>query len=172
MLYDCYGAPIDYRRRSEPSPVAEAHVRSQVQSIDGLLDIKWYPVVGRYALVARWPTSDPRWQMYQSGEFDDCHDILGWFTVDMFDADTDAVPVDSIEQKVMELLGRSDNMRTDWKQRLKQIAEKNIKARKDKKQAVIDRAEAVATDLYNMSGRNEEVVMKRIMKQAAKELTE
>lgn len=169
MLYDVNGSVITSRgnNRAERSLKAEERVRQELKQIDSLLDVKFYETIGRYALVAKWPSHDPRWQMYNSGEIDDFHDILGWFTVDMYDANTDAIDVDQMEGRVREVLGKMDNNRVDWQYRLKDIAEKNIKRRKELRQGVIDQVEEVARNLEYMAGHNEEVTMKRIMKEIA-----
>ena len=157
--------------KAERNERSEEKVRRELKQIDELLDVKWYPSIGRYALVARWPIGDPKWELFHNGEMDDFHDILGWFSVDIHDADSAPVDVDSIEQKVLELLGRADNRRVGWKEKLRYICEKNIEVRRKRKAALSEQAEQVARDLYYMAGHNEDVVMQRIMKDVANEST-
>lgn len=142
----------------------EAAVRRFLQGIDGLLDLKWYDAIRRYALVARWPAEYPLRALYQKGEIDDDCDILGWYAVDPHDADTAPKSLDQMEQQVMDILKRSDNEKTPWKLRLSQIASKNIERKRKLREPIIDQVGGIAKDLEYMIGHNEEVRMKRIMK--------
>ena len=147
----------------------EEATRSQLKSYDNGLDLRWFPAIRRYAVVATWPMDDARWQLYRNGETEDACDILGWFSVDSADADTPAIDVDAFEARLFEILGKSDNLKTPWKARLKEIAEKNRKIRQKAKQEILDQVEMIAKDLEYMAGHNEEVRMRRIMKDIAKE---
>lgn len=167
------------RSRPEPNAETEQKVREQLQSIDSLLDIRWFPYAifnekerdfeGRYALVCIWPQGDPRWQMYQSGEMEDSVDMLGWFCEDIHDAHSVPVAPDSIERKVIELLGRCDSNRIPHSTRMKQMAEKNAALRKKRRAEVADKAGQIARDLHYISGHVEDVTLQRIMKQVAEE---
>jgi hypothetical protein len=135
--------------RPERNERVESAVRAQLKQIDALLDIRWFGTIawnernatpeGRYALVVRWPQGDPRYALIQSGDLgDDPHDILGWFSADMQNADTAAMDVDSIESKVLELLASADNERESWKSRLKRSAEHNIELRRKNKNDFVE----------------------------------
>lgn len=147
-------------------------LRKQVKAYDGLLDIKIYPAIRRYALVARWPEVDERRALFQRGEVDDDCDILGWLTVDVQDADTDGIPVEQMDSQIQKILSKADNQKTPWKVRLSQIVEHNIKRRKELKQPIIDRVEQIAKDLVYMSGHREDSSMERILKEVPKQYQE
>ena len=131
----------------EPDPEGEARVRAFLETLDSLLDIQWFPNVrwdprqdtwqGRYALVCRWPQEDRRWELYRSGEIGDCHDILGWFTEavraqvpDWQEGEALPTSLDGIEGAILDMLGRQDNTRTSWMQRMKASVEANAARRK------------------------------------------
>lgn len=163
--------------RPEPNPALEAKVREQLKAIDSLLDIKWMPYAifnpkantmeGRYCLANEWPQGDPRWQLYQSGEIQEHWDMIGWFCTDIHNAHSVPVDPDSIEQKVIELLGRCDNSRHQWRDRMKDMVEKNAKKRKAQRQVLIDQAEEVAHVLGHAVGRHEEATILRMMDEVA-----
>lgn len=140
-------------------------LRKQVKTYDGLLDVRYYPTIGRYALVAQWPMEDSRRALFQRGEVDDDCDILGWLTVDIQDADTDGIPMDQMDSQIEKILSKADNQKTPWKVRLQQIVAHNVKKRKELKQPVLDRVEQIAKDLQYMSGHKEDVQMERILKE-------
>lgn len=126
----------------EPNPAKEAKVRPRLKELDSLLDIRWIPTVyfnkkyrafeGRYALICTWPQSDPRWKEFYAGRIEEPFDILGWFAVDMQDAEMPLEP-DLIWDKVLELLSKADNQKTPWKLRMKQAAEKNARMKRQRK---------------------------------------
>jgi hypothetical protein len=147
----------------------EDKVKAFLKSIDGLLDIRWYPAIRRYALVAIWPNDYPLREMFKRGEVDDDCDILGWYSQDVQDADTSPVGLDGMEAKVLQILAKSDNIKTPWKLRLSQVAERNAARRSAIRKPVLDQVEQIAKDLEYMAGHNEEVRMQRIMKDAASE---
>jgi hypothetical protein len=137
MLYVNYVAP-------QPDANTEERVRLQLKQLDSLLDIRWIPnavfneryqkLEGRYAIVCRWPSADKRYALIQSGELgDDPHDILGWYTEDVHNANSAAVAPDALERRVMELLASADNERTPWKQRMAQTVAKNAAVRQANK---------------------------------------
>lgn len=153
--------------------MAEAHierVRQELRSIDALLDIVEHPALHRFALVAWWPEAEPKKALIQSGEVDPeaAYDILGWFSVDPWDADTEPVEV-AVDRRVAEILTKCDNSRANWRDRLAKIAQKNIDVRKKRREAMSLQAEDVARDLWYMAGHNEEVTMKRIMNEIKEE---
>lgn len=155
MLYGANGQPVSSARvgraRPEPNQQSEERIRTLVKSMDSLLDIKWFPYAfknevhndyeGRYGLICQWPQGDPKWALYQNGETEECFDLLGWFCEDFQNAES--IPVDpvSVERKVIELLGKSDNTRVHWKERMRRVLEKNAKRRADIK---AERNEAIA----------------------------
>jgi hypothetical protein len=180
VLYGANGLAVrSTRARPEPNVEAEERVRTMLKSMDELLDIKWYPYAvfnqkyndyeGRYALVCKWPQGDKRWSMFQSGEIEDPVDMFGWFCDDITDADSMPVAPDSIERKVLELLGNCDDNRIPHGKRMKQVLSKNAKLRQDRKAEMLDRAGEIAKDLHYISGHVEDVTLQRIMKEIAEE---
>lgn len=173
---DGAGITMPYSR-PDRNEITEEKVRKQLKELDALLDVKWIPHVivnprsqqmeGRYALICQWPQIDKRWEMYQKGEISENYDILGWFCEDMQDAESVPVDLDSIERKVVELLGKCDNERFPWRGRMKDVVSKNAKVRKERQQEVIDQAEDVARTLAFASGHKEAVQIERMMKEVA-----
>jgi hypothetical protein len=143
----------------------EESLRSQVRQYDGLLDIRYYLTIGRYALIAVWPENDPRRELFRKGEVDDDCDILGWLTVDIQDADTAGIPLDQVEKQVQKILSKADNQKVPWKLRLAQIVEHNIKRKKELQKPVIDKVEQIARDLEYMVGHVKGSKMEKIMKE-------
>jgi hypothetical protein len=145
-------------------------VRLELKQIDGLLDVIEHPAFRRFALVARWPEAEPKWQLVQKGEMsaDEAYDILGWFSEDMHDADTAPTDV-ALDNRVLDILRKCDNSQKPWRDRLRSISERNIAVRQKRKQEMVDQAEGIAKDLYYMSGHREAVHMERIMKDIIKE---
>lgn len=173
VLYSPSGSVVrSVRARPEPNLETEQRVREQLQSLDSLLDIKWYPHAvfnerygdfeGRYALICKWPTSDKRWQLYQNGEIDDPVDMLGWFCTDLHEANSIPVSPDAIENKVIELLGKCDGERLSHTKRMKQLVGKNAELRRSRRAAIVDQAGDIARDLHWISGHVEEVTLDRI----------
>lgn len=150
-------------------------MRKQLKDIDSLLDIRWMPnaiwnesaktMEGRYCLANDWPQGDPRWQLYQTGEIQEHFDMIGWFCEDIHSADSIPVDIDSIELKVIELLGKCDNSRQSWRDRMKDMVEKNAKLRKNRKQELTDKAQNAAEVLFHAVGRHEEPRVRRIMQE-------
>jgi len=180
VLYGANGSVVrSQRARPEPNAEAEERVRTMLKSMDELLDIKWFPYAvfnqkyndyeGRYALICKWPQGDKRWSLYQSGEIEDPCDMFGWFCDDIHDADTMPVSPDSIERKVLELLGKCDSNRIPHSTRMKQAMEKNAALRKSRKTEMADQAGEIARDLHYISGHVEDVTLKRIMKEIIQE---
>lgn len=180
MLYGPDGSRVRaVRSRPEPNADTERRVRETLKSMDSLLDIKWFPNAvfnqthrdfeGRYALVCQWPVADPRWELFQRGEIEDTVDMLGWFCEDIHDATSVPVSPDSIENKVLELLGKCDGERISHAKRMKQILEKNADKRRALRQDVANRAADVARDLHYISGHVEDAKLQRIMREIAEE---
>lgn len=169
MLYGPNGKVVARSTRSAPRAdrqyEVEAAVREKLKSIDSLLDIVYVEWAERYALVCQWPQQDERWKMYQSGEIGASYDSLGWFCEDMQDPMSLPVSIDSIENKVLERLASCDNTRHHWKDRMKQIIEKNAKVRKSRQQEVIDKAQDVAETLWQAVGRHDAHKVERIIKE-------
>ena len=130
----------------QPNPELEKKVVKELREMTGerLLGMLWVPRIvwnqaqeaweGRYALVCKYPENDPRRKAFQEGETDIDYEILGWFCKDMQNAESMPVEPDAIWNRVLELLAKADNTKLDWKVRLKQVAEKNAKAREQRKQ--------------------------------------
>lgn len=143
-----------------PSETTEAELRTWLKGIDPLLDVKWQPVVywnkrhlhweGRYALMVNWPTADKRWSQVQSGEVDpkQANDIVGWFCEDMSDPQSMPTTLDTMETRVMNLLGQMDNTRYPWKQRMMGTIEKNKKVHATMKSEALDQVGDEADYLY------------------------
>ena len=149
----------------------EQATRIQLQSYDSGLDLRWFQAFRRYAVTATWPIGDPRYELIQKGEMgNEPFDILGWISVDEQDADSAGLDIESgVEKQLFKILGKADNQKTPWKQRLAQIAEKNKRLREKRKEEILQKVEDVARDLEYMVGHNEEVRMKRIMDDLKKE---
>lgn len=138
----------------------EAALRTNLKSLDPLLDIMWHPMgfwnerqrrwEGRYALTVDWPHADQRWSMVQSGEVNpkDAHDIVGWLCADMQDPKSLPTSPDGIEQRVLALLGTMDNLRYPWKERFEAMVQTNIRHRRNIKKESLDIFEAEAEYLY------------------------
>lgn len=178
MLYDAKGRAlptvVSRQARPEPQPEAEEKVRAQLKSIDELLDVRWFPYAiwseknrtfeGRYGLVCTWPQNDKRWELYQNGEIEDPVDMLGWFCEDIHDATSMPVSVDSIEQKIVELLGKCDANRIPHSTRMREIVERNAKVRRDKRSVIDDQVEDVARTLWNLAGKVDDNKLEQIMR--------
>lgn len=180
VLYGPSGSVVrSTRTRPEPNADTEQSVREMLKSIEPLLDIRWFPYAiinetyqdweGRYALICEWPQGDARWALHQSGENEDPCDMLGWFCTDIHDANSVPVAPDSIEQKVLELLGKCDANRLPHTSRMRQIVDKNAELRRSRKQDMLDRAGQIARDLHFISGHVEDVKLQRIMKEISEE---
>ena len=178
MLYGPDGSAVSVTSRysrPEPQLEAEQRVRTMLKNIDELLDVKWFPYAiwnekhqsfeGRYGLVCRWPQNDKRWELYQSGEIEDPIDMLGWFCTDIHDATSMPVSVDSIEQKVIELLAKCDATRIPHTTRMRQIVERNAKVRREKRAVITDNAEDIARTLWNIAAKHDDATVERIMKE-------
>jgi hypothetical protein len=180
MLYGPSGSVVrSIRARPEPNVEAEERVRVMLKSMDELLDIKWFPYAvfnpkyndfeGRYGLICKWPQGDKRWSLFQSGEINEPFDMFGWFCTDIHDADSMPVSPDSIESKVLDLLGKCDADRIPHTQRMKQVLGKNAEVRRKRVAEVADQAGEIARDLHYISGHVEDVTLQRIMKEIAEE---
>lgn len=180
MLYDANGSGVMSKRQyPEPNVEVEERVRTTLQNLDSLLDIKWFPQAifnprykdfeGRYALVCKWPQGDPRWELFQKGEIDLPYDRLGWFTTDIQDPESIPVAPDSIENKVMELLAKCDGSKQPHLARMAQVVDKNSKAAKNRQKEILDQVEDVARNLHYISGHVEETKLERIFKEVAAE---
>lgn len=169
MLYGPTGSVVARSSRlattADRQPEIEAEVRAKLKSIDSLLDIVYVAWAGRYALMVKWPQSDTRWKMFQSGEISDCHDSLGWFCEDIQDPSSLPVSIDSIENKVLERLASCDNTLTPWKDRMRHIIAKNANVRKDRKQEMVDRAGDVAGTLFDAAGHVDNHKLEKMMKE-------
>lgn len=144
--------------------VAET-VRQKLKEIDGLLDLQYVEWAGRYCLISHWPSSDERWKMFESGEIGAAYDSLGWFCEDMQDPQSLPVSVDSIENKVLELLASCDNTKHPWRDRMRQIVAKNAKLRQDRKDKLAEQAADVASTLFQAVGRHDATKVERIMEE-------
>ena len=113
----------------EPRHVEE-EVERRLNDIDRLLGLHWNEALQRYAITCTWHETDPRWEMYRSGEIGAPYDILGWFTEAAGEGDWQegsSLPVSPLElmDKVVEFLGRMDQTRETWKQRMRKSIEHN-----------------------------------------------
>jgi hypothetical protein len=130
-------------------------VRIQLKQIDPLLDIKWVPNAvfdrdsgsfqGRYALMCKWPETDKRWALHRSGELGDPLDVLGWFVEPdesggLHDGTRLPVDPDMLMDRVVEWLGKMDNQRGTWKDRMKKAIEHNRRLEKSRLDDVNDEA--------------------------------
>lgn len=124
-------------------PDREEKARRILKDIDPLLDLRWMDVLKRYALVCRWADSDKRWEMYRSGEIGECEDIIGWF-VEPDDGGNigngERLPLDPLTMMdvVVRYLGRMDNSRQPWKDRMRASVAHNAKVTRERRQAIVD----------------------------------
>lgn len=150
-------------RYTPPQPFAdadEARIRTVLLAIDPLLDLRWFPFAifnenvekyeGRYALICRWAQGDPRYELLNKGEIgeQDAVDIIGWFCEDRNDAETTPVEVEAVENLALELLASCDNSRTPAIERMRAISAKNVKARRERKQEVLDVGQEAAEQVW------------------------
>lgn len=147
------------RTRPEPlAPEQEEEVRKSLKELDSLLDIKWLPycrmgsdgeLEGRYALICTWPAADGRWKLYRSGDIGEPFDILGYYEVGMDgrpqwfgqgNAEEPHRPVDprEVHRQALELLGKMDNTREPWKDRVRKVAEENAALRERRRKEAAD----------------------------------
>lgn len=134
---------LDSRGDAWRNTETEELARAILKDIDPLLDIRWFdtPVrssggtEGRYAILCRWPQADRRWELYQRGEIGDCHDIIGWCVEpDEHGSihDGNRLPLDpmAMMDRICEFLGKMDNTRHSWRDRMRSAMEANAKLRK------------------------------------------
>jgi hypothetical protein len=135
--------------RPEPQPELEEKFRKWLGTIDSLLDVRWVESAawnakaetfeGRYALICRWPLADRRYELIRSGELgNEPFDILGWLTRDIHDAESIPQSFDDMENRVVELLARSDNEREDWKSKMKRSVEHNKTLKEKRRKEFLD----------------------------------
>lgn len=175
MLYSPTGSviarPSGRATRAERQPEREQEVREKLQAIDSLLDIQYVEWAGRYALMVKWPESDPRWEMYRNGEIGSPFDNLGWFCEDMQNPDSMPTTVDGIENKVLALLASCDNTKQSWKARLAQTVEHNAKVKKQRQQIALEQVEDVAKTLWQAAGKHDAHKMEKILEEVARGAT-
>lgn len=169
MLYSPDGRVLDSKpnTRAIRQEGLEAEIRERLKSLDSLLDIRYVEWAGRYSLICQWPQMDNRWKMYQSGEIGEPFDSLGWFCEDIQDPQSLPVSIESIENKVIELLGKCDNTRYPWRERMSQHVSKNRKVREDRKQIALEQAEDVARTLHRATGHKEAVQIERMLQEVS-----
>ena len=147
----------------QPNQLTEDRINAELQMhYDPLLFIGWIKTAyhvsgdlpsdlvfeGRYALCHRWPQVDPRWGEL-GFDYPDSYDILGWFCDDMQDASSVPQEPSSIMQKVFELLGKCDNERFPWADRIMKTVEKNKAITARGKEEALDIVTDVAADHYH-----------------------
>jgi hypothetical protein len=125
--------------RPQRNEAREATVREWLKAMDSLLDVRWFEDLAMYGIVVEWPSNDPRRALIQTGEIGNTpFDILMWAAEDPHNGNTMSLPIDEIENKILEVLASADNQRMPWKARLKQIAEKNVEVRRKRKADFIE----------------------------------
>jgi len=128
-------------RQEEPSSESREKAEAILKQLDPLLGIVWLPFArydekrdeweGRYALTCTWPQVDKRWELYRSGDLGEPFDILGMFEEDgkmLTWHSVGSSPVldpMSVMDSALEVLGKMDLTRQDWKERVKKNAEHN-----------------------------------------------
>ena len=162
MIVDATGTP--YRGDGIGAPrdeAMEARINAELANLDGLLFVKWFQVPirgsmeGRYGLCCRWPSHDPRLQWVRDGTHDpaEAHDLLGWVCDDLQNAHTTPRDPEQIKAKAFELLGKCDNVKFPWAQRIRSTAEKNERLTAKRTEEVLDMAHDAAVDQYYHSSR-------------------
>lgn len=158
MLYVPYAAPA-------PNALTEELVNAQLAELDPHFFIQWVPTAywnarrrtfeGRYALMQRWTSNDPRMAEVQSGKvpLSDAHDLWCWFCEDMQKADS--VPRDpaAMWRLIADYIGKADNTRFPWRQRMAQTAAKNMAQREAAKKVMADEVTDEAETQYYHSHR-------------------
>lgn len=177
MILDAQGREVRSNARAFRQEDLEVQIREKLKGIDSLLDLVWIPWASRYALISYWPQNggpvqDKRWEMYQRGEIGANYDTIGWFCQDMQDPSSIPVSIDSIENKVLELLRSCDNTIHPWRGRMADMVEKNRKVRQDRASKVSDRAQNMAEVLWQAAGRYDAVKVERIAKEASEDDTD
>lgn len=166
MLVDAQGRPVSSSRvyaAPSPNPDMEARVNAKLAAdFDPLLHIAWCPTAywnaekqrleGRYALYHRWRDNDPRWAG-QPPDYPDAHDLMGWFCTDMHDASTVAQEPEQMFELVRTLLGKADNTRFPWKERMLKSIDHNRKLREQARAEAVDEAVDEAAHAYYRSNR-------------------
>lgn len=124
--------------RATPNRDAEIVVRHHLKELDPLLDIQWMDAVGRYALTCRWPERDRRWELHRAGEIGAPEDILGWFTEGIQDAN--GLPLDPLDMldRIIEWLGKMNNDRESWRERMRRSMERNRELQRKRKQQIVE----------------------------------
>ena len=149
-----------------PNPFTEERVNAELEKLDSLLSIRWFPTVmmtsngtveGRYGLVCRWPMVDKRWEGVTNPE--DAVDIMGWFCEDLQDASTIPQDPEAILSRVLDLLGNCDNTAEPWAKRMKRAIETNKRVQDKLKEEAMDMAVDVAADHYYHTSRAARVFM-------------
>ncbi|KKK86832.1 hypothetical protein LCGC14_2759280, partial [marine sediment metagenome] len=119
----------------------EARTRKYLQQMDPRLDLFWVWTAvheddvneeiihweGRYALIYYLHQDDPLRILQTASGQDKAWDILGWFCVDMNKANSDMLPCDEMEPKVVKFLGLMDGEQHDVMERLKESFERNTR---------------------------------------------
>jgi hypothetical protein len=132
-------------------------MRGVLKQLDPLLDVRWFPYVrvaqngaleGRYALICQWPQADRRWEMYHNGDIGEPFDILGYYEVvgdemdwhsgGLSEGSRALMDPSSVMEKTMELLGKMDNSRHSWRDRLRKSAQHNKDLMEKRKAEVLD----------------------------------
>lgn len=122
--------------------------REELQSIDSLLDIVWVDNIkynaehrsleGAYAVACHFRAEDPRRELFRSGQMDNDYEIICWLSKDIDNAELAIKDPAEIWPKVLEKLRSADNTVAGWKHRLAAAAEKNIKAKEQRKKDFLE----------------------------------
>lgn len=121
----------------------EAHVRQMLKDIDQHLDVHWMDVIGRYALMIKWADHDKRWEDYRAGLVDNPFDLLGWFVEPDAAGSIHngyALPQDPLDMMdtVVAFLGKMDNTRDPWRDRMRRSVEGNARLQRERRDAIVN----------------------------------
>ncbi len=137
-----------------PNKIREERTRAYLIQLDPRLDIMWYPTAvhvddtndeivhweGRYALIYYLHENDPLRIIQTASGQELAWDELGWFCVDMNKADSDMLPCDEMEPKVIRFLSKMDGEQHDVLTRLVKARQKNEHLEESRKNDYVDEA--------------------------------
>ena len=164
MLLDQKGQLVVTHGAPERDVAMELRVNEQLKSWDPLLYIRWCPeavyrqstgkVEGRYALACTLPQNHPIWEEVRQGKMpaEDAFESLGFFCEDLDNANSTPKEPEQMMTLIRERLGKCDNERETWKERMLASVEHNERRRQQiKEEAVEEAVDLAQTEYYHSS---------------------